>query len=136
PFLKHLRAALAQTLDDRRYILDSAVLAVSPALEPEALSRLRQAVTEAGLDVAAVLSEPFAAVAYYAWASDHGDATYLVAAFDRTCCSAGVVRRQHDELTSQTGCAIDPGEDGAAPARVVACCQNVLQETGVALATI
>src|SRR5438552_9083912 len=76
--LEHCRDALAATLEDPRYLLDSAVITMPAYFNHNQIEDTRQAGELAGFEVVELLHEPTAAAIYYSWAHDHGDATYLM----------------------------------------------------------
>src|SRR5262245_22876409 len=76
--LNHLRDVLARTLNDPRYLLDSAVITMPAYFNHNQIEATRQAGERAGFEVVELLHEPTAAAVYYAWVENHGDATYLV----------------------------------------------------------
>jgi molecular chaperone DnaK len=76
--LSHLRDALARTLNDGRYLLDSAIITMPAYFNYNQIEATRQAGERAGFEVVELLHEPTAAAIYYSWVAGHGDATYLV----------------------------------------------------------
>jgi hypothetical protein len=76
--LRGLREGLAQVVNDVRYSLDTAVVAVPASFDEARREAVRQAGARAGLEVAELLPAPAAAAAYHTWLAGHGDATYLV----------------------------------------------------------
>ncbi len=134
--VQQLRIALAQVLDDRRYVLDAAVLTMSAAHDQDRQAQLKQLVQEAGLEVVATMPEPFTTLVYYHWASGHGNALYLVAFVDRGQCSATVAGILHDDLTTPIGWENYKIEDGSVSDRVVDCCWQALNDVSVSPAAI
>jgi hypothetical protein len=119
--LHQLRAALARTLGDARYLLDSAVLTVPASGYEDQLEAARQAGELAGFEVVELLPEPAAAACYYAWAEQHEEAVYLVCApFD-----VSVVRHRKGDCELLGSCGkLDAGDDCD---RIIACCHDTLR---------
>lgn len=76
--LQHCREALACTLNDPRYLLDTAVITMPAYFNHNQIEDTRRAGELAGFEVVELLHEPTAAAMYYSWHEGHGDATYLV----------------------------------------------------------
>src|SRR5205807_651160 len=65
--LRLLRDVLAATLNDRRHMLDAAVITVPAYFNHNQIAAMRKAGELAGLEVVELLHEPTAAAIYYAW---------------------------------------------------------------------
>jgi molecular chaperone DnaK len=73
-----LRDVMARTLNDGRYLLDSAIITMPAYFNHNQIEATRQAGELAGYEVVELLHEPTAAAIYYSWIANHSDATYLV----------------------------------------------------------
>ena len=65
--LRHLRDMLARTLNDARFLLDSAVITMPAYFNHNQIEATRQAGELAGYEVVELLHEPTAAAIYYSW---------------------------------------------------------------------
>lgn len=92
--LEHCRDALAATLGDPRYLLDSAVITMPAYFNHNQIEDTRQAGERAGFEVVELLHEPTAAAIYYSWIERHGDATYLVYDLGGGTFDVSVIRRR------------------------------------------
>src|SRR5262249_49732159 len=72
--LGHCREALAATLNDPRYLLDSAIITMPAYFNHNQIEDTRRAGELAGFEVVELLHEPTAAAMYYSWVEGHGDA--------------------------------------------------------------
>jgi hypothetical protein len=70
--LRSLRDELTATLNDRRFLLDAAVLTVPAEATPEQVDAMRLAGELAGFAVAEILPEPDAVAVYDDWSGGHG----------------------------------------------------------------
>jgi molecular chaperone DnaK len=92
--LRLLREAMARTLDNPRYLLDSAVITMPAYFNHNQIEATRRAGELAGYEVVELLHEPTAAAIYYSWLHDHGDATYLVYDLGGGTFDVSVIRRR------------------------------------------
>jgi molecular chaperone DnaK len=92
--LRRLRDALAATLNDPAYLLDSAVITMPAYFNHNQIEATRQAGELAGFEVVELLHEPTAAAMYYSWLENHGDATYLVYDLGGGTFDVSIIRRR------------------------------------------
>ncbi len=92
--LRHLREMMARTLNDPKYLLDSAVVTMPAYFNHNQIEATRQAGELAGYDVVELLHEPTAAAMYYSWVENHGDAVYLVYDLGGGTFDVSVIRRR------------------------------------------
>lgn len=92
--LKLLKDVLGRTLNDPRYLLNSAVITMPAYFNHEQIEATRLAGELAGLDVVELLHEPTAAAIYYSWIENHDDATYLVYDLGGGTFDVSVIRRR------------------------------------------
>jgi molecular chaperone DnaK len=92
--LRHLRDLMARTLNDPRYLLDSAIITMPAYFNHNQIEATRLAGELAGYDVVELLHEPTAAAIYYSWVENHGDATYLVYDLGGGTFDVSVIRRR------------------------------------------
>src|SRR5262249_3590698 len=95
--LTHCRDALAATLSDPRYLLDSAIITMPAYFSHTTTEATRTAGEQAGFEVVELLHEPTAAAIYYSWLERHGDATYLVYDLGGGTFDVSVIRRRFDD---------------------------------------
>jgi molecular chaperone DnaK len=95
--LRHCRDLIASTLNDPRYLFDSAVITVPAYFNHTQIEDTRRAGELAGFEVAELLHEPTAAAMYYAWVEGHADATYLVYDLGGGTFDVSVIRRRFDD---------------------------------------
>jgi molecular chaperone DnaK len=95
--LRHLRDIMAGTLNDSRYVLDSAIITMPAYFNHEQIEATRQAGELAGFEVVELLHEPTAAAIYYAWLQAHGDATYLVYDLGGGTFDVSIIRKRFDD---------------------------------------
>jgi molecular chaperone DnaK len=96
-FLTALRDILAATLNDSRYLLDSAIITLPASFNHNQIEATRQAGELAGYEVVELLHEPTAAAIYYAWLKGHGDATYLVYDLGGGTFDVSIIRRRNGD---------------------------------------
>ncbi len=92
--LRHLREMMARTLNDPKYLLDSAVVTMPAYFNHNQIEATRQAGEQAGYEVVELLHEPTAAAMYYSWVENHGDAVYLVYDLGGGTFDVSVIRRR------------------------------------------
>jgi molecular chaperone DnaK len=92
--LRLLRDVMARTLNDARYLLDSAIVTMPAYFNHNQIEATRQAGELAGFEVVELLHEPTAAAIYYSWLGGHGDATYLVYDLGGGTFDVSVIRRR------------------------------------------
>ncbi len=92
--LRHLREMMARTLNDSKYLLDSAVVTMPAYFNHNQIEATRQAGELAGYEVVELLHEPTAAAMYYSWVENHGDAVYLVYDLGGGTFDVSVIRRR------------------------------------------
>src|SRR5262245_14774333 len=111
--LQRLRELLAATLNDRRYLLDSAIITMPAYFNHDQIEATRRAGELAGFDVVELLHEPTAAAVYYSWAEGHGDATYLVYDLGGGTFDVSVIRKRLGdyEVVSVSGDPFLGGDD-------------------------
>ena len=85
---------LARTLNDSKYLLDSAIITMPAYFNHNQIEATRQAGELAGYEVVELLHEPTAAAIYYSWVENHGDATYLVYDLGGGTFDVSVIRRR------------------------------------------
>ena len=92
--LRSLRDLLARTLNDPKYLLDSAVVTTPAYFNHNQIEATRQAGELAGYEVVELLHEPTAAAIYYSWVENHGDAVYLVYDLGGGTFDVSIIRRR------------------------------------------
>ncbi len=92
--LRSLRDLLARTLNDPKYVLDSAVVTMPAYFNHNQIEATRQAGELAGFEVVELLHEPTAAAIYYSWVENHGDAVYLVYDLGGGTFDVSIIRRR------------------------------------------
>ncbi len=92
--LRHCRDVLAATLNDPRYLLDSAIITMPAYFNHNQIEDTRRAGEQAGFNVVELLHEPTAAAIYYAWVEGHADATYMVYDLGGGTFDVSVIRRR------------------------------------------
>ena len=92
--LRSLRDLMARTLNDSRYLLDSAVITMPAYFNHNQIEATRQAGELAGYEVVELLHEPTAAAIYYSWVENHGDAVYLVYDLGGGTFDVSIIRRR------------------------------------------
>ena len=92
--LSHCRDLLAATLNDPRYLLDTAIITMPAYFNHNQIEDTRRAGELAGFEVVELLHEPTAAAAYYSWVEGHEDATYLVYDLGGGTFDVSVIRRR------------------------------------------
>jgi molecular chaperone DnaK len=111
--LRLLRDMLARTLNDARYLHDSAIITMPAYFNHNQIEATRQAGELAGYDVVELLHEPTAAAIYYSWVENHGDATYLVYDLGGGTFDVSIIRKrfQDYEVLSVSGDPFLGGDD-------------------------
>ena len=111
--LTHCRDALAATLADPRYLLDSAIVTMPAYFNHNQIEDTRRAGELAGFEVVELLHEPTAAAIYYSWVENHGDATYLVYDLGGGTFDVSIIRRRFGdyEVLSVSGDPFLGGDD-------------------------
>ena len=111
--LGHCRDALAATLNDPRYLLDSAIITMPAYFNHNQIEDTRRAGERAGFEVVELLHEPTAAAIYYSWVEAHGDATYLVYDLGGGTFDVSIIRRRYGdyEVLSVSGDPFLGGDD-------------------------
>ncbi len=95
--LRLLRDVLARTLNDARFMLDSAVVTMPAYFNHNQIEATRHAGELAGFEVVELLHEPTAAAIYYSWVLNHGDATYLVYDLGGGTFDVSVIRKRFQD---------------------------------------
>ncbi len=95
--LRLLREALARTLNDPRYLLDSAIITMPAYFNHDQIEATRQAGELAGFEVVELLHEPTAAAIYYGWRHGHKGATYLVYDLGGGTFDVSVIRQHYGD---------------------------------------
>ena len=95
--LRHLREMMGRTLNDSKYLLDSAVVTMPAYFNHNQIEATRQAGELAGYEVVELLHEPTAAAIYYSWVENHGDAVYLVYDLGGGTFDVSMIRRRLDD---------------------------------------
>jgi molecular chaperone DnaK len=108
-----LRDMLARTLNDNRYLLDSAIITMPAYFNHNQIEDTREAGELAGFEVVELLHEPTAAAIYYGWLENHGDATYLVYDLGGGTFDVSVIRKRFGdyEVLSVSGDPFLGGDD-------------------------
>jgi molecular chaperone DnaK len=111
--LRHLRDLLGAALQDPRFLLDSAIIAMPAYFNHNQIEATRHAGEQAGFEVVELLHEPTAAAIYYSWTLQHGDATYLVYDLGGGTFDVSVIRHRLDdyEVLSVSGDPFLGGDD-------------------------
>src|SRR5262249_22263289 len=95
--LTHCRDALAATLGDPRYLLDSAIITMPAYFNHNQIEDTRQAGELAGFEVLQLLDESTAAAICPSWLDRHGDASCRVYGLGGGTCDVSVIRRRFDD---------------------------------------
>jgi molecular chaperone DnaK len=111
--LRLLRDVLARTLNEGRYVLDSAIITMPAYFNHNQIEATRQAGELAGYEVVELLHEPTAAAIYYGWLLGHGDAHYLVYDLGGGTFDVSVIRKRYGdyEVLSVSGDPFLGGDD-------------------------
>jgi molecular chaperone DnaK len=104
---------MARTLNDARFLLDSAIITMPAYFNHNQIEATREAGEIAGFDVVELLHEPTAAAIYYSWVENHGDATYLVYDLGGGTFDVSIIRKrlQDYEVLSVSGDPFLGGDD-------------------------
>lgn len=92
-----MREVMARTLQDSRYLLDSAVITMPAYFNHNQIEDTREAGELAGYEVVELLHEPTAAAMYYSWVEGHGDAAYLVYDLGGGTFDVSVIRKRYGD---------------------------------------
>src|SRR5262249_15050435 len=95
--LERLRELLAATLNDRRQLLDTAIITMPAYFNHDQIEATRRAGELAGFEVLALLHDPTAAAISYAWAFHHTDGFSLVYDLGGGTFDVSITRRRLDD---------------------------------------